>query len=216
MMFFTICKFLTRVFFLTFYRLKVYGVKKNLIKGAAIVASNHNSYFDPIAIELSAPGCLYHFARASLFDVPIFGWFLKQVGCYPVQREKSNTSVFKAAFQLFKKGKKLIIYPEGQRSPTGELCPGQIGVGLLAIKTGVPVIPVYVGGTYDVFNRHQKLPKPWKTITCIFGTPITFDDLIENDEIKNKEAYQIATDRIMNKIAELKAWYENGCIREVP
>ena len=215
-MIFTICKFLTRIIFLLFYRLKVYGVKKNLIKGAAIVASNHNSYFDPIAIELSVRGCLYHLARSTLFSNPVVSWLQKQWGCYPIKRGKGNSEAFKAASYLFKKQKKLIIYPEGERSSTGQLLPVKVGVGLMAIKTRVPVIPVYIGGTYEIFNRHQKFPKLWQTITCIFGTPLTFNDLIDNDSINKKEAYQIATDRIMQKIAELKSWYENGCIGEVP
>ncbi|WP_348663714.1 lysophospholipid acyltransferase family protein [Chlamydia vaughanii] len=215
-MIFTVCKFLTRVVFSIFYRLKPYGVKKNFIKGAAIIAANHNSYLDPIAIHLCVHRCLYHLARSSLFSNRVIGWLQRQWGCYPVKRGEGNSAAFRVAFQLFKKKKKLIIYPEGERSSTGELGPGKVGVGLMAIKSQVPVIPVYIGGTYDIFNRHQKFPKLWKTVTCIFGTPLHFDDLIQDKTLSNKDAYQIATDRIMSKIAELKTWYENGCIGEVP
>ncbi|QVE48725.1 lysophospholipid acyltransferase family protein [Chlamydia crocodili] len=215
-MIFTVCKFLTRVAFTLLYRHKVYGVKKNLVKGAAIIASNHNSYLDPIALNLSVRGCLHHLARSTLFSNRFTGWLHKEWGSYPVKRGGGNSAAFKAAFELFKKKKKLIIYPEGERSPTGELLPGKVGIGLIAIKARVPVVPVYVGGTYEIFNRYQKLPKIWKTVTCVFGTPLTFDDLIDNDTLSSKETYQIATDRIMNKIAELKTWYENGCIGEVP
>ncbi|MEF9519386.1 lysophospholipid acyltransferase family protein [Chlamydia crocodili] len=215
-MIFTVCKFLTRVAFTLLYRHKVYGVKKNLVKGAAIIASNHNSYLDPIALNLSVRGCLHHLARSTLFSNRFTGWLHKEWGSYPVKRGGGNSAAFKAAFELFKKKKKLIIYPEGERSPTGELLPGKVGVGLIAIKARVPVVPVYVGGTYEIFNRYQKFPKIWKTVTCVFGTPLTFDDLIDNHTLNSKEAYQIATDRIMSKIAELKTWYENGCIGEVP
>ncbi|AAP04924.1 lysophospholipid acyltransferase family protein [Chlamydia caviae] len=215
-MIFTVCKFLTKVVFTLLYRHRVYGVKKNLVKGAAIIASNHNSYLDPIALNLSVRGCLHHLARSTLFSNRFTGWLHKEWGSYPVKRGGGNSAAFKAAFELFKKKKKLIIYPEGERSPTGDLLPGKVGVGLIAIKARVPVVPVYIGGTYDIFNRHQKFPKIWKTVTCVFGTPLTFDDLIDNDTLSAKETYQIATDRIMSKIAELKTWYENGCIGEVP
>ncbi|SPN73688.1 Bifunctional protein aas,2-acyl-glycerophospho-ethanolamine acyltransferase,Uncharacterized protein conserved in bacteria,1-acylglycerol-3-phosphate O-acyltransferases,Acyltransferase [Chlamydia serpentis] len=212
-MIFRICKFFTWVLFSLFYKLKVYGTKKNFIKGPAIIAVNHNSFLDPIALHMCVHECIYHLARASLFNIP---WLWKQWGCFPVRTEEGNAAAFKIAVQLFKDGKKLVIYPEGARSPNGQLQPGKIGIGMMAMKSKIPVIPVYIGGTFEAFNRHQNLPNVWKTITCIFGTPMHFDDIIQNPKIKNKEAYQIITNQIMDKIAELKVWYESGCKGEVP
>ncbi|EPP35471.1 acyltransferase family protein [Chlamydia ibidis] len=215
-MIFAITKFLTNILFRLLYRFRVYRNKKSFCHGPAIVAANHASFLDPVAVVLSFPGRLYHLARSTLFSNVFSNWLLRQWACYPVNRSSGNSAAFKAAYSLFQKGQKLIIYPEGSRSPDGHLHPGQIGVGMLAIKTKVPVLPVYVAGTYQAFNRHQKFPKFCKPITCIFGSPVKLDDLLENTTLSSKEIYQIATDRIMTKIAELKSWYENGCIGEVP
>lgn len=215
-MFFTICKWITRLIFACLYRLKTYGVGDHFIPGSAIVASNHNSFLDPIALELSVPGCIYHLARSSLFNNAISRWLLTQWACFPIHRKGGNSAVFKIAFELFEQNKKLAIYPEGTRSPDGQLQAGNIGVGMLAIKSGVPVIPVYIGGTYQAWNRYHKIPRIWKTITVIFGKPLIFDDLIQDNNINTKEAYRLATERTMQTIAELKHWYENGCVGNIP
>ncbi|ANH78367.1 1-acyl-sn-glycerol-3-phosphate acyltransferase [Candidatus Chlamydia sanziniae] len=198
------------------YRLKSYGVKKNFIHGPAIIAVNHNSFLDPVVVHLCVQECLYHLARTSLFNHPITDWIWRKWACYPICKNEGNAVAFKITAQLLKEGKKVVIYPEGTRSPDGELQPGKSGMGMMTIKNYVPVIPVYIGGTYEAFNRYQKLPKIWRTITCIFGTPLYFDDLIQDKTLKNKEAYQIATNRIMAKLAELKIWYEAGCQGNVP
>lgn len=215
-MIFFICKCITRLVFSCLYRLKTYGVKKNFISGPAIIASNHSSFLDPIALELSVSGCIYHLARSSLFNNPISRWLLTQWACYPIHRHSGNSAAFKAAFDLFEKRKKLAIYPEGTRSPNGELRPGNIGVGMLAIKSRVPVIPVYIGGTFQAWNRYQAVPRIWKTITVIFGKPLSFEDIIQDNNINTKDAYRLATERTMQKIMELKQWYEAGCIGELP
>lgn len=214
-MFFTICKWCTRLIFACLYRLKTYGVKKHFIQGPAIVASNHSSFLDPIALELSVPGCVYHLARSSLFTNPISRWLLMHWACYPVHRKGGNAATFKTALDLFQQKKKLAIYPEGTRSPDGELQPGSIGIGMLAIKSGVPVLPVYIGGTFQAWNRYHKIPHIWQTITVIFGKPLIFDD-IRHQNISTKEAYRLATERTMQKIAELKLWYEQGCVGNIP
>lgn len=104
-MIFTVCKFLTRVVFTLLYRHKVYGVKKNLVKGAAIIAANHSSYLDPIALQLSVRGCLHHLARSTLFSNRFTGWLHREWGSYPVKKGGGNSAAFKAAFELFKRKK---------------------------------------------------------------------------------------------------------------
>ncbi|WP_201456654.1 lysophospholipid acyltransferase family protein [Chlamydia sp. 17-3921] len=215
-MIFHICKFLTKVIFSLFYRLKIFGVKKNFLQGSAIIASNHNSFLDPIALQLSIFGCLHHLARSTLFNNNFTAWLWKQWACHPIHRGGGNSAAFKIACKLLDEGKKLVIYPEGSRSPDGQLQEGKIGIGMIVMKAHVPVIPAYIGGSYDALNRNMKFPKIWRTITTVFGTPLYFDDLFNNETLSNKDAYKIATNRIMEKITELKAWYEAGCHGEVP
>lgn len=215
-MIFMLFKTIVRVIFSLCYRLRTYGTEENFIPGPAIVASNHTSFLDPIVIPLSVRGKIYHLARSTLFSSSFSKWLFTQCACYPVNRNAGNSAAFKAALELFRRREKLIIYPEGMRNTDGEMQTGKVGVGMLAIKGKVPVIPVYVAGTHEAFGRHQKFPKIWRTITTVFGTPVTFDDLIQNESISRKEAYQLATDRIMECISELKRWHDGGCIGNVP
>ncbi len=215
-MIFTISKFIIRILLSLFYKIQPYGVKEHFISGPAIVAANHSSFLDPLVIPLSVPGKIYHLARSTLFNNAFTKWVLTKWACYPVNREKGSSAAFKAAFDLFQQKEKLIIYPEGTRNSDGQIQQGKVGVGMLAIKSGVPVIPVYVGGTFEAFSRNQKFPKIWRRLVTVFGKPLTFEDLIQNETVGRKEAYQLATQRIMDKIAELKAWYENGCVGNIP
>ncbi|CRH26547.1 1-acyl-sn-glycerol-3-phosphate acyltransferase [Chlamydia trachomatis] len=135
---------------------------------------------------------------------------------FPLAEDAGNAAAFKAALNIFSHGGRLIIYPEGTRHADGEIHQGKVGVGMLAIKGNVPVIPVYVAGTFEAFGKNQKFPKLWRTLTTVIGSPISFQDLIDNPAIDKKEAYQLATDRIMTKITELRTWFQQGCIGEIP
>ncbi|WP_213318688.1 lysophospholipid acyltransferase family protein [Chlamydiifrater volucris] len=202
------------IFFL-FYRIQVYG-KKNLSEKGAVVTPNHASYYDGIVVQLSIKGPVYHFVKASLFRSKISNFLMRSVHCLPIERKKNNLSSIKEAAAVVKNGKKLVIYPEGTRTPDGNLQSGQSGAGMLVISLGVPAIPVYVANTYAIFNRHMKIPRIFKKIPVIFGSPIHFDDIRNDPSLTHKEAYRKAIDRIMHKIALLKTWYENGCKGDIP
>ncbi|MBQ8498647.1 lysophospholipid acyltransferase family protein [Chlamydia sp.] len=216
-MIFTIAKSIVRLLFSLFYRRKILRSKASaVVKGAAIIAANHVSFLDPLVVPLSFPGKVYHLAKSGLFANAFTNWLFRELGCYPINRNAGNAAAFKTALSIFSHKDKLVIYPEGTRHADGELHQGKLGVGLLAIKGRVPVIPVYVAGTLEAFGRNHKFPRFWKTLTTVIGTPISFQDLIDNPAIDKKEAYQLATDRIMAKITELRTWFQQGCIGEIP
>ncbi|AAC68053.1 1-acyl-sn-glycerol-3-phosphate acyltransferase [Chlamydia trachomatis] len=216
-MIFTIAKSLVRLLFPLFYRRKILRSKASAtVKGAAIIAANHVSFLDPIIIPLAFPGKLYQLAKSGLFSNSFTNRLFRELGCYPISRNAGNAAAFKAALNIFSHGGRLIIYPEGTRHADGEIHQGKVGVGMLAIKGNVPVIPVYVAGTFEAFGKNQKFPKLWRTLTTVIGSPISFQDLIDNPAIDKKEAYQLATDRIMTKITELRTWFQQGCIGEIP
>ncbi|QYC71749.1 1-acyl-sn-glycerol-3-phosphate acyltransferase [Chlamydia suis] len=216
-MIFTIAKSLVRLLFPLFYRRKIFRSKASAaVTGAAIVAANHVSFLDPIVIPLAFPGKIYHLAKSSLFANPFARWLFRELACYPISRDAGNSAAFKAALNILSKGEKLIIYPEGTRHSDGKIHRGKVGVGMLALKGNVSVIPVYVAGTFEAFGKKQTFPRIWKTLTTVIGSPITFQDLIDNSALDKKEAYQLATDRIMAKITELQTWFQQGCIGEIP
>ena len=94
-----------------------------------------------------------------------------------------------------------MLFPEGTRSPDGQLQTPKAGVGLMACKTGVPVVPCRIYGSYEAFGKGAKLPRFGTPITIVFGRPITAAEY--DQPSAGKERYQIASQRIMDRIATL-------------
>ena len=201
-----ICRFVVRVLVIIFYHHKVYG-KEHIKPGGAIIASNHFSFLDPPLIGVSCPDKIYFLARDSLFRFRAFGWLLRQLKTHPVRRGKGNINAFKMAMELVQSGKKVVIFPEGKRSPDGTLQPAQLGVGMLVHRTQCRVVPVYIHGTYEAWSAHRKFPKVTGRTVCIFGSPIEYSETPREDK---KEAQAAIADQIMERIAALRNWYLKG------
>lgn len=193
------------------YRARAYG-KKHIPKGGALIASNHASFLDPPLIGYKIyPRRLCYLARDSLFK-PIFGWFLRRIWCYPIKRGKGNAALFKLIPDLTSKGKLVVVFPEGTRTPDGEIQPGQAGIALLVQRTTAPVVPCYVHGTYDAWGKGKRM-KLWGKVAVVFGSPLDFSYLEGRDK---KEAQQEIVRMIMEKIVGLKQWYLDGATGSPP
>ncbi len=194
-------------FFVTlFYHHKVYG-KEHVKPGGAMIASNHCSFLDPPIVGASCPDHIHFLARESLFHFKPFGWLLKNVNTHPVHQGKGNLSTLKMAMALVRSGKKVVIFPEGRRSPSGELLAGQLGIGMLVQRTQCRIIPAYIHGSFEAWNNKRKFPKLYGKTACVFGTPIEY---VENENEDKKEAQGRIVGQIMSKICELKEWYLAG------
>jgi 1-acyl-sn-glycerol-3-phosphate acyltransferase len=207
------CRFIVACLVKLFYHHKTYGAKR--LKGvrAAIIAPNHSSYLDPPLVGVSAPFPVHFLAKSSLFDKPFYKWFFAKLYTHPLERGRGNAATFKKALSFLESGEKLVIFPEGKRSDTPELEKGEIGVALLVWMARCPVIPVYVHGTYDIWNIHMKQPKLRGRTACVFGSKLSFEPLFERDK---REALPLIVDQIMERIAALKAWYLAGAKGEPP
>jgi len=149
--------------------------------GAYIIAPNHYSEIDPLIVGAAlwrlgrAPRFL---AKASLFDVPIVGWFLRKSGQVPVERAGGSRggTPLAAARQIVDNGHIVIVYPEGTLTRDPDLWPmrGKSGAARIALDHGIPVIPMAHWGTQQVMARYAKKISlfPRKTITLSFGDPI--------------------------------------------
>ena len=121
-----------------------------------ILVSNHASILDILGIISAAPFSMRFIAKKSLIWFPIFGWFLCAAGHILIDRERA-TSAFKSlkeASALLKRGTSIIVFPEGTRSPDGEVKEFKRGAFLLARHSKFPVVPVSITGTYEMLPRH--------------------------------------------------------------
>ena len=171
--------------------------KKNIpIKGGFILACNHVSYLDPVIFGISCPRPLNYMARESLFKDRLLGWLLAHVNVFTIKRYSADIGAIKEALRRLKMGGGLLLFPEGTRSSDGQIGEGLEGVGFLARKSNVPVIPAYIKGTQKAMPKGAKFVKPAR-LTVIFGPVVRF---AEKDCISDKAR----TAEIMKQIALLQ------------
>lgn len=192
-MIYHIGKFICFLIFKVFFRIKVSGTENIPGEGGFIVAGNHISYLDPVAIGVACPRKLNYMAKYDLFCSPLFSWVLRAVGVFPVKRNGVDFGALREAMRRVKEGKGLLLFPEGTRSVTGKLLPPESGAGFLAAKLDVPVIPAFVNGTAQALPPGEKMFKP-TTVSVRFGRQIS---------IERSSPYQDIAVKIMENIRRL-------------
>jgi 1-acyl-sn-glycerol-3-phosphate acyltransferase len=148
-----------------------------------ILIANHYSYFDIPCIFVAIPQPIRFMAKVSLFKIPIFGWAIGRAGFIPIDRKNRRTAVksFEMAVGRIRKGNTVVVFPEEGRSRDGAMRPFQRGGFLLALRSGLPILPVAIQGTYDVFRAGAKRVTPGP-VTIRVGTPIPTEGLTVRDK----------------------------------
>lgn len=167
--------------------------------GPVILAANHLSILDPIAVGAGVWRPVSFFARADLFRLPVLSWLLPRIHAIPVERGESDLAAIKRALRTLERGFAFGIFPEGTRSRTGRLQPFKTGVAAIALRTGTPVVPVAVMGTekaLPVGSRRIRLRRP---IRVVYGEPIP----VLKKERPSREDLLRLTREIEAKVAEL-------------
>lgn len=181
------------------FRLEVKG-KDNIPKsGGVILAAHHESYLDPVVAGTASPRQIYFLARKELFQLGFFSWLISHLNAMPISREQLQISTFKKSLEILKKGRVLLLFPEGTRSPAGIISKGERGVGLIAAKANVPVIPVLIKGSGNALPRGKKWITSHK-ISITFGKPLYFEKL---EHKSRKDLYQEFVDKIMEEMKKL-------------
>ena len=204
-LFYSFFKIILTPIFKLFYPLEVKGLENLPGEGGVILASNHSSYFDPIHLGLAVPRNIRWIAKKSFFDVWWLGWFFKVTGCLPVNSEKANVETIKGALLVLREGEMLGIFPEGSRSRSGKLMSGELGVALLALRSGAPVVPVAIDGAFEAYPPDAKFPKP-RRIKLRFGQPLVFSAVKRGKT--DKEILKAVTEKVMKNIKELMDEFE--------
>ncbi|MCD4781471.1 MAG: 1-acyl-sn-glycerol-3-phosphate acyltransferase [Candidatus Omnitrophica bacterium] len=185
---------LVRFLHVIFFPLKIVGKENIPKKGAFILASNHQSYLDPMVIPISTSRRLNFIARDTLFKSRVMSWILRHLDVFPIKRNSSDVKAIRMSLNILKQDKPLLMFPEGTRKGHKEEKTVQPGIGLLATLSGVPVIPVYVSGSEKVLPPGSKSLRR-HLIKVSYGKPIFF--------AKGKD-YQHKAERIMQNIYALK------------
>ncbi len=140
--------------------LKVSGREHVPADGPLIVACNHASHLDPMILGAAFDRPLHFMARRTLFDTPGFGWLIRQHQAFPLEREGDSRDALRTFGERLEGGNAVVMFPEGTRTLDGALQEMKPGLGMLAVRNGAPVLPVYIWGSYLAWPRGKGFPRP--------------------------------------------------------
>jgi 1-acyl-sn-glycerol-3-phosphate acyltransferase len=154
-------------------KLTVSGAEKLQKQRVAVYASNHTSYMDIPVIFSALPFQFRIFAKKELWSTPFIGWYLNRSGQMPIDtvNPRATLSSLGAGAKALRSGMPLFVFPEGGRTSDGELRPFLSGAAYLAIRTQVPLVPIALGGVYDLLPIHTHHFYPGE-LTLKIGEPI--------------------------------------------
>ena len=183
------------------FRYRAVGSENIPSCGPALLASNHASYLDPPLVGLGIWRRIHYLAKEDLFCNRIVSFILDLFHAIPVNRDRMDKRTLRRILDLFKKGEILLIFPEGTRTPNGNLQPLKPGIGMIVCLAKVPVIPVYIKGSYNILPRHSKMIR-LKPCTVYYGKPLKFEKYL--NEKKTKEVYEKIGDEIFKAMKDLE------------
>ncbi|MFD9501888.1 lysophospholipid acyltransferase family protein [Streptomyces sp. NPDC060035] len=189
------------------FRPRIEGLEHIPDDGAAIVAGNHLSFSDHFLMPAIIKRRITFLAKAEYFTGPgikgkLTAAFFHSIGQIPVDRsgKEAGQAAIREGLGVLSKGELLGIYPEGTRSHDGRLYKGKVGVAVMAIRAGVPVIPCAMVGTFEIQPPGKVVPRI-KRVTIRFGKPLDFSRYAGLED--QKAAIRAVTDEIMYAILGL-------------
>lgn len=188
-------KFLKGLFWLMsviVYRIKVNGMENLPKEGAALVCPNHVHALDTVIVVVHANRKINVLAKGELFKNGFLRFLAKVFGVYPVKQNSADLSAIKTSLKLLKEKELLLIYPEGTRNGMEKGKPIKNGPMTIAIKAGVPIIPVGIKGNFKAFSK----------IRINIGKPMFFNEY--KDKVNDKEVVSKLTKDLMKEIVRLR------------
>jgi 1-acyl-sn-glycerol-3-phosphate acyltransferase len=196
--FFFVLKTTGVVLLKVFFHIQVQNAGYIPREGPLIVAANHFSYMDPVVLQAMFPRRIA-FMMTEIYYEGRGKWLFQLLHCICVTEKGSNRAALKQGMTVLKKNDVLGIFPEGGVSREGLLQEGNPGIGFLVAKSGAPVIPAFISGTYQALPKGAKIPRSTR-ITIIFGKPMAFEDM---SEWGTKKGFEEIAKVVMERIAAL-------------
>ena len=177
--------------FKLFFRVRITG-KENIPQGAAVVCANHTSFLDPFfAVMLFNKADLPVFmGKIELFRIPVIGALLRKIEAIPVDRGSTSMSTLRDAINHLKRGRKVVIFPEGTRvSGEADVAGAKTGAAMIACRAGATMLPVFISGKKRLFGR----------VDVIVGKPVPTDSFEGSGGTK----YKAVVERVFGDILAL-------------
>lgn len=175
-------------------RVRVEGTENVPDEGPFILVPNHQSVLDPIYIQSAiSRNDVFTMTKSTQFGSGFFRWVLPRVNALPTRRFKVDPQVVRSALRHLDAGHGVCVYPEGERSWDGSIQRLRRGALRLALKSGVPVVPCGIAGSFDVWPRWSRRIRR-STVTIRFGEPFDFgrhDDRAERNALLDETETRI-------------------------
>ena len=165
-------------------------------RGPLLAACNHLSNIDPFIFGGYAPGAMFCMAKRELYKIPPVAWILAGCNCFPVERGTPDRSALRTALKVLHDGGRLLLFVEGTRAATPGMNRAEPGIGFLARKSGVPVLPIGVWGSERALPRNRRLPKR-------VPIELAVGDVFAPRTVTGHGADQVIADEIGSRVARL-------------
>jgi 1-acyl-sn-glycerol-3-phosphate acyltransferase len=197
----------TRLLFHAMFNQRCHGLDNVPATGGVVIASNHVSFLDPHAVGSVIPRSVFYLARRTLFDREPWATVLHSWNVVPVDLSgRPDIAGIKAILGRLEQGHVVLLFPEGTRSPDGNFQSAKAGVGLLAAKAGVPVVPVRIFNAHELWPKGQRWPRRGQ-LDVVYGKPVNYNGMVADAKAKGgreaKEVYQKIADNILERIKAL-------------
>lgn len=175
-----------------YLRLRCTGGEREPVAGGALVCSNHQSNLDPILVGVAFRRRMNYLARKTLFGFPPFGRFIAFLDAIPIDRDGIGIAGIKETLKRLRRGEMVMLFPEGTRTPDGEMQSLKPGFLALARRGRVPIVPVGIDGAFEAWPRNGRFPRPKPVQVCI-GELIQLElvDSLSDDELVAEVARRI-------------------------
>ncbi len=159
--------------------------------GPALLVANHESHLDPVLIGAAIQRAPFFMARASLFRPRWFGMLIRFLGAVPIDQLGAGVGGFRTTLEILRAGEVAVVFPEGTRSRDGSLGEFRSGAVRIAQKSGAPVVPIWIGGSYTAMPPGARFPRP-RPIEIRIGEPYRIDEsldpVLESERLRERVA----------------------------
>jgi 1-acyl-sn-glycerol-3-phosphate acyltransferase len=193
-------KFLIRMFSVPYFRIRYTGLENIPREGGVLAVSNHQSHLDPPLVGAGCPRRMSYLARETLFKFRPFGKLIYAVGAIPLDRDGVGLSGIKESLKRLKRGEMLLVFPEGTRTPDGEMKPFKPGFSTLAVRSKSAILPAAIEGAYRAWPKKSRFPCP-RPVQVHYGPPILPQEYENLDE---RELVALIESRVRDCQAELR------------
>ncbi len=192
---------LTHAIYESLFSLRIIGYEKLIQDGPCIIVANHQSFLDPPLIGGIYESPVHFLARKTLFDPLFMKFTLPLCQAIPIDQDKPDPGSILHVMRLLKSGGRIVIFPEGARSPDGEIHKAMPGIGLIIGKLStIPVQPIRISGAYECLPIHSSKLR-FRPITVSIGDPIPFS--AQERRSKGRQAQLAIGQKIMDAIRAL-------------